>query len=330
MSDLSAMQPVQPLVDGLLYRDTLAQISGAPGSYKSFVTLGMACSVAIGQSWEGHHVPTAGPVVYCAAEGATGLRPRILAWCEMTGVDPAALDGMLHVLPIGVQLGSIVDVSDAVDIVQELGAVLLVLDTRARCTLGLEENSATEQGKAISAIERIQDAAQCTVLAVHHSAKGGTGGRGSSAWDGAVWSDLRVSSEGRLCTIHCGKHKDVEDGCNHEFKMVAHTVSEALMPGCSETQRSSLVAVQMDMRKNDLDSAPSVRQVAEIVRKTDSPEGLTRTQIVDLCTDAGIGKTAAYSAVKALITRGELVNVGTEKRARYVSQTPHIPEGQAS
>ena len=322
LSELASMPAVQPLVDGLLYRDTLAQLSGPPGSFKSFVTLGMACSVAVGQNWEGHHVPEAGPVVYVAAEGATGLRPRVLAWCELSGVDPGVLGANLHVLPVGVQLGNLLDVSDAIDIVRELGAVLLVLDTRARCTLGLEENSATEQGKAISAVERIQQAAGCTVLAVHHSGRNGGAGRGSTAWDGAVWSDLRVSSEGRICTVHCGKHKDVPDGCDHEFKMLAHTVSETFMPGCSEVQRSSLVAVQMDVRKSELDSAPSVRQVAEIVRKTDSPEGLTRSQIVALCDDAGIGKTAAYAAIKTLVVKAELRNVGTDKRARYVASSP--------
>jgi len=164
LSDLSSLPPVRPLVDGLLYRDTLAQLSGPPGSYKSFLALGMALAVALGMDWEGHRVPEGGPVVYVAAEGATGLRARVLAWCELTNVEPADLDGRIYFLPVPIQLGNTVDVVQAVDMVRAVGAILLVLDTRARCTLGLEENSATEQGKAVHNAEAIQRAAGCTVF----------------------------------------------------------------------------------------------------------------------------------------------------------------------
>ncbi len=149
LEELGDLPPVRPLVDGLLYRNTLVQVAGQPGSYKTFITAGMACAVAAGRSWEGHRVPQGGPVVYVAPEGASGLRARVLAWCESNQVDPAELRGRLHFLAEPVQLGNAVDVSEACDVARELSAVLLVLDTRARCTLGLSENDATEQGRAI-------------------------------------------------------------------------------------------------------------------------------------------------------------------------------------
>jgi len=43
LSDLATLPPVRPLTEGLVYRDTLAQLSGPPGSYKSFLALAMAC-----------------------------------------------------------------------------------------------------------------------------------------------------------------------------------------------------------------------------------------------------------------------------------------------
>ena len=50
---------------------------------------------ASGQSnWVGHRIPRREKVVYVAAEGATGLRARILAWCERNPVDPAELERM--------------------------------------------------------------------------------------------------------------------------------------------------------------------------------------------------------------------------------------------
>ena len=320
LSDLSTLPPVRPLVEGLLYRDTLAQLSGPPGSYKSFLALGMACAVAAGEStWEGHRIPEGGPVVYVAAEGATGLRARVLGWCELTNVDPADLDGKLYFLPVPMQLGNLVDVGQAVELVRDVGAILLVLDTRARCTLGLEENSATEQGRAVHHAEAIQRAAGCTVFPVHHAGRAGGAGRGSNTWDGAVWSDLRVTGEDLRAQITCAKHKDVQAGCVHHFRMVQHTVSVDLMPGCTAEQRSTLLATSANGAEVRSDAPPSGRAVLEVVRKTDGTEGLTRPDVVKLCDEAGIRKTAVYEAVKTLVNIGALRNIGTDTRPRYVA-----------
>lgn len=326
VTGLGSLPPVRPLVDGLLYRATLAQISGPPGSYKSFLTVALACSVAAGVPFEEHAVPDGGgPLVYVAAEGATGLRARVLAWCELNGVKPAELDGRLYVLPVPVQLGKVVDVAEAFEITEEIGARLLVLDTRARCTVGLEENSSTEQGKAIDAAELLVRRLGCTVLPVHHSGRGGGAGRGSNAWDGAVWSDLRVTGENLRATVGCSKHKDVPDGCEHEFRLVPHTVSEDLMPGCTEAQRRTLVIIRGDGRPVPVDHQTG-RIVREIVRSGAGPEGFTRTQIVTMAEQQKCGRTQAYAAVKDLVTRGVLVNVSSTKRERFVISTAHASD----
>ncbi|WP_133066870.1 AAA family ATPase [Mycolicibacterium sphagni] len=242
VDDLGKLPPTAPLVDGLIYRDTLVQLSGGPGTYKTFIAIAMACCVATGTQLGDFAVPERGKVVYVAAEGANGFRKRLLAWCEVWAVEPAELGDWLRILPAPLQLGHGADVADAVDVVAEIGASLLVLDTRARCTVGLEENSATEQGLAIAEADRIRSAAGCAVLAVHHTSRNGTAGRGSNTWDGAVWSDLRVEGEKLRTTIHCEKHKDVESGCEHQFSLIEHTVSRYLLPDLDEDdQRKTLV-----------------------------------------------------------------------------------------
>jgi hypothetical protein len=325
LDDLSDLPPVRPLVDGLLYRNTLVQIAGQPGSYKSFVTIGMACSVALGRTWEGHRVPEAGAVVYVAPEGASGLRTRVLAWCESNGVDPQELRDTLHFLAEPLQLGNIVDVSEACEVAREKDAALLVLDTRARCTLGLSENDATEQGVAIHHAEAIQAAAGTTVLGVHHSGRGGDHGRGSNAWDGAVWSDLRLKGEDLRCTVRCEKHKDAPDGCDHHFRLIPHTVSEYLMPQLDEEtdeewtkRRSTLVAVQNGVWTDDIDDRRSTRTVLDVIRTTAGDEGLTRAQIVQLCEEQNLSRSSVYEAVKVLVNTAAIRSVGTQNRPRYV------------
>ena len=321
LSQLRTLPPAAPLIEKLLYRDTLAQLSAGPGQLKSFLALTMCCCLATGQWFGDFAVAQRVPVVYCAAEGASGVHARILGWCEAWGIDPAELEDWLTVLPLPIQLGdSAIDVADAIEIVTERRPGLLALDTRARCTLQLEENSASEQGTAIEAAETIRRAAATTVLAVHHTPRVGNAGRGSNAWDGAVWSDLRVSRDDLAAKIHCEKHKDAPDGCDHWFDFTRHTVSEELMPGVREEERSTLVMSRsvsdqdQRVRIRETLTKSSVEKTYHNVSTTAPPNGLTATEVEK---DTELSRATVYRALNQLAERGYLHNVGTEGRPRY-------------
>jgi hypothetical protein len=322
---LADLPPVRPLVDGLIYRDTLAQLAGAPGSYKSFLSVGIASSVAAGVSFESHQVPEAGPVLYIAPEGASGIRVRVLAWCEKNEVDPSQVARNLRVLREPLLLKSPVEVDQAVAVAGESGVILTVLDTRARCTSGLEENSSTEQDIAIRAAERIQRASGGAVLGVHHTGRGGKHGRGSNAWDGAVWSDLQIEGADLRAKVHCEKHKDVPDGCDHPFRLLPHTVSIDLMPplpGENEhdylRRRSTLVAVQGSPLDTGPEESGNNATVLDIARTSAGVDGLSKAQLVSLAVDLKVSRSGAYAAVESLVRKGLLRNVGTDTRPKYV------------
>jgi hypothetical protein len=316
LTDLRQLKPPPPLIDGLLYRDTLAQIAGPPGSYKSFAAIAMSCCVAVGKSFCGFDVPAPGNVLYVAVEGASGLNARILAWCEAWGVDPEQLYERLTILPVPVQLGNAEVVGQAAEVVTEVEAEMMVLDTRARCTVGLEENSATQQGIAIEAAEEIRRAFACTVLGVHHSPRAGGAGRGSNAWDGAVWSDLRMEGKGLQAIIRCEKHKDVKSGCDHHFSLKRHTVSEELMPDVLPLWRETLV-LDKHLDWSNL-AANSKRVILEIVQNGAPPDGFTTKQIIQLTEPHGIARSTVYEAVKSLADEGYLKNARTENQPRWV------------
>lgn len=323
VSDLGNLPPVEPLVDGLLYRNTLAQLSGPPGSYKSFISVDLSCALASGQgNFAGHQIPKREKVIYVAAEGANGLRARILSWCQREGVAPSKLDGWLHILPIPIQLGVISDVSDAVSMARLIDAGLLVLDTRARCTLGLEENSATEQGQAVEYADHIRAKANCTVWGIHHTGRNGVTPRGSTAWDGGVWTDLRLKSDEDTVHITVEKHKDAPSGQVYDYRLVPHTVDEELMPGVLLAARKSLVVFPTDDGNSSEIPTELGNRVGILCGNSCGLEGLTRPQIVELCIEAGIPKSSAYRAVNQLVDRGRLRNVGTEKTRRYVYSGP--------
>lgn len=85
-SDLESIPPPQPLIEGILFRGTLAALFGPPGVGKSFLAMSWALSIAAGTDWLGRKVH-GGPILYVAAEGTSGLALRRRAWMKHEGVD---------------------------------------------------------------------------------------------------------------------------------------------------------------------------------------------------------------------------------------------------
>ena len=78
-SALRQLPKPEPLIDNVLDQGTVALLYGKWGTYKSFIALDWAASVATGRAWQGR--PTEQRrVLYIAAEGAFGLNGRIDAW----------------------------------------------------------------------------------------------------------------------------------------------------------------------------------------------------------------------------------------------------------
>lgn len=316
IAGLAAVPPSEPLIDGLLYRGTLAQLSGPPGSGKTFVALGMACALASNRTdWNGQGIPwkragNSGSVLYIAAEGVSGLYARINAWCSLqgTGIDPKTLQ--LYVYPEAVQLGSYTAMEELADIARELDCVLVVFDTRARCSTTKEENSATEQGEIIAAAEKFRAAVDCTVLMIHHGSRSdGSTPRGSNAWDGAVWSDLRVKTDGPdgHIIVNAHKHKDAPSGSgvDFEYELLPVTVDAERMPGFDEKARTTLVAVTPDQRLDTSAVGGTVDAVRKLLETSAVPgDGMSQKEIADAL---GKPKHIIGMAINILNSRGALL-----------------------
>ncbi|BBZ08299.1 hypothetical protein MDOR_24680 [Mycolicibacterium doricum] len=332
VSELAKLEPVRPLIDGFIPRGQLADLNGPPGSGKTMTAVSAAASVASGKRWCGQYaVGERAAVLYIAAEGAAGIRARLLAWCEVNDVDPKDIEDTFIIAPRAVQMGDDGHMEQVRNLVKKYDVALVVFDTRARCTVGIEENSATEHGKVISRADDINQQTGATVLVVHHTAAGSDRARGTTAWDGGVWSSLLLARVGgkkaksRRIELTCVKHKDWPDKCAHPFKLVTHTVSEALMPGATAAQRSTLVLVGVDPiadTPTDTDDAQTMSEAqAEILALTaelGGADGLTRSEIVKFATERDVAsRSGAYTAITALTDKGkQLVKVpGTQRLA---------------
>lgn len=206
--ELIAQRPPRHLVRGLLTFDSESWLIGEPGSKKSFVALDIAAHVALGMPWQGRKV-TQAPVVLIVAEGAGGIGKRVDAWTRTYG--QGLTKDVFRVLPRPVQAKDPVAWAVLVKACERIGAGMVVIDTQARVTVGLEENSATDMGMYVNAARAIRQATRACVLTVHHTGRRGGDARGSSAIDGAQDTELKIKPVRKsYALLTTEKQKDIE------------------------------------------------------------------------------------------------------------------------
>ncbi len=214
---LGAGSSLNWLVEGIIEENTIGQIFAAPGTGKSFLALDLAAHMAAGEPWAGRWVK-AGPVVYLAGEGEGGLNRRIAAIEQAKTLDTSNLiTGKMPNFGDAGQLSTLRSNIDALD----TPPVLIVVDTLARAALGLEENSAKEMGPVVENMAALAKEYGCTVLAVHHTAKGVKAeARGSGALKGAMDFEIRLETNNDgVVKVSCAKSKDSEPFGDMAFRL---------------------------------------------------------------------------------------------------------------
>jgi hypothetical protein len=299
---LDQLPKAEPLIEGVLSQDSLAWLGGKPGHAKTFIALDMGCCVATGYPWRGYQV-TAGNVLYILAEGAHGMHERRLAWEHVNGREIPA--STMTFLPVAVQLGrGELDVEALIQLAQELGPVLIIIDTQARVTVGADENSSKDMGIFIDSLERIRIATGACLLTVHHEPRGAENLRGSGALEGAATTVMRSFKDGFIVRLDCTKQKDCP-----EFAPIVGKMEQVALPGSS-----SLAWYQGPVVPSDL-TAESEYQLLATLRDSFGTSGASTTELRDV---SGLAKETFYRARKALVNKGLIVNIGSKARTRYV------------
>lgn len=177
------------VIDGLLEHRALTAVIGAPGVGKSGCVLDMAASIALGKRWMGRSVLRQ-RVLYLPGEGLSGAVQRLLAWEAAHDLDVG------EDLLVGDSIIQVAASTQAWGVVMqkmlEFEVGLVIIDTFARASVGLEENSATDVGKAIARFDQVRKGTGSGLMVVHHTNKAGASGRGSSALNGALDTELMI------------------------------------------------------------------------------------------------------------------------------------------
>lgn len=319
---LGSIPALQPLVDGFLYRNTLGRAIGPSGHMKSFVTLDLAGHVGTGQTWRGHKV-SQGSVIYLVAEGAAGLLKRVRAWEQHHGRKMAGV----RFLPRPVQAADAGAWAVLTELCRRLRPALIIFDTQARITVGIEENSSKEMGLVVDRMEALRTASEACVLLVHHQGLNGDHGRGSTAVKGAMQTEIRVTKRGKKgpdarVIVTSDKQKDDE-----ELDDVVFAIEVVKLDGMAKEDGSpitSVVLVPADPVPSDEEQSakrsPAAEKLLWAVMQSKTP--MDSQQLVDLVAQKyghGLRRETASRELNALAKDGliDRIDQGTGKTALW-------------
>lgn len=230
LGDEDRVPPRKWLVKGLLGRNEMSIVHAPSGGGKSFFALDLAARIAAGMDWFGHSVFES-PILYVAAEGASGFRLRMKAWRQK---NPEGAGSPFVMLSRSVDLldakaDGIEVIQDAIaEIEDTAGAAvsLIVLDTLSRMMPGGVDSEPRDVKFFLENTERLRVETAAHVMIVHHSGKETDRGmRGSSMLRDYADTVLEIKGQAdgpRRAIVT--KQKDGEDGREYRFNLMQSTV----------------------------------------------------------------------------------------------------------
>lgn len=294
-ADLKNIPRPAPLLDGLLYLDSLAMLYGPSGGGKSFVAVDIAMTVGSTRQWWHSNAVTNGLVLYVVAEGASGISMRTEAWEKRHDDDANVL---WH--PMAINVFEQVWVSALAQVVAELRPALVIIDTYARSTLGLEENATKDTSIVVAHLDQIRVAAGCCVLIVHHSGKNiEAGARGNSALKGAMDTEIELIGDDARMLLRNTKQKNAPE----------------LAPLWLKLDPEAESAVVIAAIGDDDSVAETVLETLEALGKVQVAGGVSA---VAWKASAGVPDRTFYRHRKTLLDHQMVVNLGSDKQPKYV------------
>ena len=314
-ADIAGMRPMEWLLKGRIPKRGLVTLYAPPKSGKSVVATELAIALALGEPFWQVSFGKPMVVLYIAAERAEDIADRMKASLQRRGVPyPTSLH--LYAREAGpLQIDNAAHRAGLIGVVKHLKPNLIIFDTFARMTLGLEENSSAEMGESVEQFNAVIRAAgpECAGLLVHHSGKDKTKGlRGSTAMLGAtdaVWAVNREGDNYRL---------EVEAMNAGATPLPEHfTITGEVIEGREESTPVLVWRAFADYA-NARDKW-LVEKLAEAGEK-----GLTKAEITDLFNDHHKSAKAAatiYGWLRTLVQKGEIEQpAGPKSSTRYYAK----------
>lgn len=218
IEDLGNLPAPKWLINGLFEQDALVMLVGPPGSFKSFLAIDWALSLATGRSWNGRVVAPS-RVLYVLGEGKASLLKRIEAWIQHNGLSFAERNVLNANFRVTFEVPQLANRKEAIEFIDDLAEdnfnpTVLIIDTLARSYVGKNENDPMDAGVWVESVDKLRQKGM-TVVVLHHTAKNTEFGlryRGTTAFLGAMDTafTLERNPEGYkgYSKLSCNKQKD--------------------------------------------------------------------------------------------------------------------------
>ena len=299
---LQRVGPIEWTIEGVMESGALSLLFGDPGSYKSFLALDWALTIATGSQWNGRKVKQ-GPVFIFIGEGHNGYGRRAKAWMKRTG--RYLSDSPVFISDTPVQLldqKSAEAAAKAINALQEKHGLpaLVMFDTLARNFGPGDENSTADMTRFIATLDSFIDK-DITRLLVHHTGHGDKQrGRGSSALKAALDAEYHLERTGDSVILHCRKMKDAQEFPSMSFE------PEIVDIGAPNRPMTSLYLKSVGRAEKPAEKlSPQMRQALSLLDLMGDGKCLRcLNEWRDFCIGEGVyTRTSFYSAVKKLEDR---------------------------
>ncbi len=215
---MASIKPPAWLFEDFLTAGSYAMIFGPPSTFKTFIALDIALTVAAGgaidQTWPKLQDPfIGGAVCFVAGEGRSQMLKRVQAWEKVHfGGREVSSFKLVDPVPNITQ-----DPELFIALLEDLapdGYKLVVIDTAGRAMQGVNENAQEHASAFTRLVEVIQAATGATVLVLHHSGHAEIKrARGSSVFGADVDTMIRVeeTSQPLVVRLKMLKQKDAQE-----------------------------------------------------------------------------------------------------------------------
>lgn len=245
---MTHIRPPEWLIKDFIPQGGSCILFGTRGTFKTFIALDIALSIASGGSfpWEGvwgsdgvADMMDTGPVLFAAGEGRDQLTKRVTAW-EMVHNQNRRVDNFVMGDPVPHVSEDIEPfIAGALELSPK-GYLLVVVDTIGRSMQGMNENSQEHASKYTALVEKLQRGLDCAVLSLHHTGYDNAGRtRGSSVFEADADTVIRLDRpdmKAYTVSLSMTKQKDAEEWQEPRYLRLQETHVSV--------DRTSLVAVK--------------------------------------------------------------------------------------
>lgn len=300
-------------IKGIYEHGGMSLVSGAYGSFKSFLAYEQAFCVAAGIDWHGHKTIQM-PVVILMGEGLSGAADRFEALAVHYGIEVPAC---LFVSEVAAELTDSTNASWVADAVNALcpEAGMVIIDTLNRNFGGLDENSTKDMTAFVSNVDAVFRNSGKTIVTIHHSGWGAERGRGSTVLPGACEAEYFIKKQSGGLVLNCTKQKNAPEHEPIHFK-----TKTIVLPGRFDDEGESISSLVLEMA-NDVGSKTKDKDKKLTVRDTQLLTSLERA-----IASNGINPPADIMEDFNLVDGKKIVHIDHWRHEAYQSVTVDVSD----